>query len=157
MHKSKKAQISDTISWIVATIIIVLILSIPILLVELGVIKRGVYFYRMYDPIATKSISGYLLQNYDKTIEPNLGNKEAPSVRGSIDSFLTTLARDEKEGWGVKILIKNELFYEKTPSGLVSLIQIGKGKRAINDFYFKENFGEALIEFWMESERGALD
>jgi len=65
MYNSKKAQISDTMSWMVATIIIVVLLSIPILLVQLKLIgDNGASFARVQDPIATKSISGYLLKNY---------------------------------------------------------------------------------------------
>jgi len=158
MYNSKKAQISDTLSWGVATIIIVLILSIPILLIQFKMINvNKISFSRMDDPIATKSISGYFLGNYAKIIKPNLEEKEPSSeLKDSLNLFLATLPRDKKEQWVADILINDNPFYEKKSSGLVSYIH-KENKRARNAFYFEEKIGKVIINFWMESERGLLD
>jgi hypothetical protein len=102
MFNSKKAQISDTMSWIVATIIIVLILSIPILLINFGSLKgKSFCFLRLQDLIATKSMSGYLYQNYNSLVQmvKDEDNKGVQETKDSLDSFIASLSRGEREKW----------------------------------------------------------
>lgn len=119
MHKSNKAQVSDTISWVVATIIILIILSIPISLINLGKISFNcVYFDRGEDPITAKSISGYLLKDYEMKLKPALGKQPivfSPEDEKSIASFLDSLRRYDAESWGAIISSEGKEIYSKSP------------------------------------------
>ena len=146
MYNSKKAQISDTMSWIVATIIIVLILSIPILLVTFGVLKNNVIsFQRSQDPIVTKSISGYLLQNYGFVFEKEIFQEKvsAPKLDVSVSSFLFSLTRNENiEGWNLVVDIDDKSIYSKT------YFKGGWGLGVFQTpFYFNENNKKVVFKF----------
>lgn len=109
MHKSKKAQISDTLSWMVATIIIVLILGVPVFLVSKGMINpQRVIFERVQDTIATKAISGYLLKESSfitsELKDGKLSSETDTDTKKRLNLFLYSLTRNENvEGWNLLI------------------------------------------------------
>ena len=156
MHNSKKAQISDTMSWIVATIIIVLILSIPILLIHFKIIGSNVVLFSRVekDPITTKSISGYLLQNYDASIKPDIIKMEADGrtnflqeTENILSPFLVTLSRkDIEEEWHC---IPEPLKLNLLLQDYVDLYRFD------TRFYFRiSNKKEAILEFWVREKGG---
>ena len=64
--KNKKAQVSDTITWIVATMIIVVVLSISVFFTTS--LSKGKEFSlndKEKDFLATKSVTGFLRENVD--------------------------------------------------------------------------------------------
>ena len=66
--KNKKAQVSDTITWIVATMIIVVVLSISVFFtISLSGQKKLFLEDREKDLLATKSITGFL-KNAEETL-----------------------------------------------------------------------------------------
>ena len=148
MYNSKKAQISDTISWLVATIIIVLILSIPILFVTLGALKNNViYFQRVQDPIVTKSISGYLSNDYSAVFEKEIFQEKvsASDLDVSVSPFLLSLTRNENmEGWNLKVKVNDKEIYKKITYGL----GVGEGTFP-TPFYFNENNKKVVFKFSM--------
>jgi len=145
MYNSKKAQISDTMSWMVATIIIVVLLSIPILLVQLKLIgDNGASFARVQDPIATKSISGYLLKNYMVINEIDNTEVSAENLDYSMTPFLISLARYDSEGWNVFINVEDKKVYSK-----LLHITSTQPPRGVNKFYFQFN-KKVMLEFWRE-------
>jgi hypothetical protein len=151
MFNLKKAQISDTLSWIVATIIIILILSVPILLTKLGAINpKKISFERVQDPIATKSISGYLLQNYGAVIEKEIAQEKVSisNLDNSISPFLVSLNRSKAEGWNMVINSENKEVYRKSTYSLVSF----DSEHFENFFYFYKSGKEVMLKFWMEGQ-----
>ncbi len=94
MYNSKKAQISDTISWMVATVIIILILSIPLFLIQFNIFDTEISFYRSQDLLIAKSFSGYFLKNEQILKEAFVGEFSELSNK-EIDSFLNSLSRRE--------------------------------------------------------------
>jgi hypothetical protein len=148
MYNSKKAQISDTMSWIVATVIIVLILSIPILLVEIGIFgKKSFYLNRLQDSndlIATKSISGYLLKNYDAILKKGLENKKLSlGTEPPLDSFLSTLSRDKNiETWNLIVEVDEKRIYPETLLSFPSIF-------FHTYFYFNEDNKMVTFKFFM--------
>lgn len=64
--KNKKAQVSDTITWLVATMIIVVVLSISVFFtISISNQKKLFLEDREKDFLATKSITGFLRENVD--------------------------------------------------------------------------------------------
>lgn len=121
MYNFKKGQISDTLSWIIATVVIVSVLGIPILLIQLDMINtKRISFERVQDTIATKSISGYLLKNYEwiggnEWINKFEGNEKKLSLEqeSEIESLLRSLCTNGLEGWSLILLFNEEAVYHK--------------------------------------------
>ena len=68
VFKNKRAQIGETMTWIVATLVIVVILGISVFVAVPLKGFNGFKFYRKADFLATKSFVNYLSKNgiYDK-------------------------------------------------------------------------------------------
>ncbi len=63
LKMNKKAQVADTTTWIIATVIIIVVLAISIFVGTALASSAGIPFYydQIKDPIATKSIIGLLV------------------------------------------------------------------------------------------------
>jgi len=166
MHKSKKAQITDTLSWMVATIIIVLILGVPVFLVKTDMINtHRVNFERVQDTIATKAISGYLLKSYEGLINFEENEKKLSSEEESgIESLLRSLCINGIEGWSLIFLFNEEAIYHK---GFYKYSDVGyivygeddwrnyfvsDTKKFDNNFYFDKGENKILFDFYTEGE-----
>lgn len=172
MHKRKKAQISDTLSWVVATIIIVLILGVPVFLVGNGMINTNkINFERVQDTLATKSISGYLLKESSLIVE-ELKEGKLPSKKDTetdtekrLSLFLYSLGRNENvEGWNLRIFTPleesssswwDQLFSsDKKLYTKISYDVLVKEGLFPNIFYiggYSEN-GFLIFKFWKERQ-----
>jgi hypothetical protein len=151
MYNSKKAQISDTISWMIATIIIVIILLASILLSNLSLSGTNtISSSRLQDVVATKSISSYLYKNYEGVIKKELiggENANFPVIENSLFPFLISLARDDVEGWNIAFFIDGQSIYQKN-----FYTSATSPQRFENSFYFDNQ--KIRIKFWRE---GAYD
>lgn len=81
---NKKGQIGETMTWVIATIIIIVILIVSIVITSfLGTIgvHKNYKSYRYTDLIAMKSLAGYLL---------------TPDVKGSGENIFNKLKEDEE-------------------------------------------------------------
>ena len=81
---NKKAQIGETMTWVVATIIIIVILVIAVFIVSSSPFKGGKKFESKNtktDLLVTKSFMGYLLTD---NIYTELKNEELPLITDSI-------------------------------------------------------------------------
>jgi len=150
MHSSKKAQISDTMSWIVATIIIFLILLIPLSLVSTGIIGTNkIYFERTQDALATKSLSGYLLKGYSSLISDAEKGQVSPENEKKLGVILSSLSRHNKtEGWNMEIISSDRSLYKKISYSLLSF----NSKKFETPFYFLPQNKEFTLKFWMEGQ-----
>jgi CHASE1-domain containing sensor protein len=169
MYKSKKAQISDTISWMVATIIIVLILGVPIFLVQAKMINLDrVNFERVQDPIATKAISGYLFRESSYILADlksgQLSSETDTETKKRLSRFLYSLSRNENiEGWNLLIFIPpkessslwNQLFSsdKELYTQITYDVWLKEGVFS-NLFYIRDDSnGEFLIfKFWKDMQ-----
>jgi uncharacterized membrane protein len=90
--KNKKAQVSDTITWIVATMIIVVVLSISVFFtISLSGQKKIFLEDREKDLLATKSITGFL-KNAEKTLgSPALLSDRVSGTNNDIEKLLEVL------------------------------------------------------------------
>ncbi len=149
MYSSKKAQISDTMAWMVATIIIVLLLLIPIFLIKLNVLgNNNIYFSREQDPVSAKSISGYLLKNYEPVIKQGVGSGDFSLVEHSVYPFLLSLSREKNvEGWNFAVSVGDEEVYKNVTYSV--LLQ----PRWFEEKYYLDDSGKKIaIEFWLEGQ-----
>lgn len=79
MLNRKNGQIGETITWIVATVIIILILAVSLLVSSLSIGNtKDIRFFKENDPLASKSLFSYLLtkDQQGKTIYENLTKQE---------------------------------------------------------------------------------
>ena len=80
MFVNKKAQIGETMTWIIATIVIVVILIVSIYVTSLLAQTRKVIpyqdFERENDLIMEKSLFAYFLSGRDETIFSKLGEQK---------------------------------------------------------------------------------
>lgn len=90
---NKKAQVGETITWIVATIIIIVILVISIF-ITLASSKKGkdnlTLIDKQKDFIATKSIVNFLIENFDFT-KSSIESKKYESLEEKFLPFLESL------------------------------------------------------------------
>jgi hypothetical protein len=144
MYNSKKAQISDTISWMVATVIIILILSIPLFLIQFNIFDTEISFYRSQDLLIAKSFSGYFLKNEQILKEAFVGEFSELSNK-EIDSFLNSLSRRENidffEGEiniyeSLKGKEKKETIYSNLDGFKGFLTKLGLSQNDCESFYY---------------------
>ncbi|HEB46899.1 MAG TPA: hypothetical protein ENI22_00325 [Candidatus Pacearchaeota archaeon] len=94
---NKNAQVGETVTWIVATVIIVLILGVSIFLSStyLGESKNvGSAFYQPKDTLASKSLFSYMLTKntdginvYEQLIENDLNESNGELAVGIFEEF----------------------------------------------------------------------
>jgi len=60
---NKKAQLGETMTWIVATLIIIIVLAISISVTSLNSGKKKIIIFEKSDLYAVKSVSAYMLTN----------------------------------------------------------------------------------------------
>jgi hypothetical protein len=155
MRNSKKAQGSDTLSWIVATIVIFLFLSGLILFSKLGFLSpKKVYFDRSEDPIATKSMSGYLLKNYEPKIKLELGGNQVTFSQENdkaLESFLFSLGRFPSEGWNFALSMNGSVVYLKETPKTVGVTYETEEEIL---YPFDYNGKKIIFKFWREGQAG---
>lgn len=92
--KNRKGQIGETLTWVVATLIIIFIVVVSLFIVSTSsAFKRNnyesVYYEKTSDILATKSFAGYLLtKNNEKNVFQQLREEE------NLNEFNGNLGRD---------------------------------------------------------------
>ena len=106
MLNNKKAQIGETMTWIVATLVIVVILSISILFtIPLGSEKKINIEDKEKDFLATKSITSFLSKEENVKF---LENKDYEKFKIEIEPFLKNLPISLNEIWNFELYEDNE-------------------------------------------------
>jgi len=106
-NKNKKAQIGETLTWVVATIVIIVILGVSIFIVSIHLKDKKFVIDKKSDLIATKSLTAYLLIPH-----PETGKNIYTELRDG-DNL-----NDFNGPWALKIFKE---FYEKDYPGVVWL------------------------------------
>ena len=152
--KNKKAQVSDTIPWVVATLIIVVVLTISVFFTKnISNEKEISLSDKEKDFLATKSITNFLREPGNSGL---IESVEDSQFRSKIYDFLSILkvkgSGDNPEGWILQI--KGEEVNEKIsykPLLAQSVSQFGQV--GATDFFkmrFKLNAKE--LNFWAECQ-----
>jgi len=111
--KNQKAQIGETMTWVVATIIIIVLLGISLFVVSMSVKDRKFSVESYNDLFVAKSVSGYLLSSadgekvYQKLIEKSEEGKNYPLEGEDIVFFES---------------IFNEIYREEYPSTICAVL-----------------------------------
>ena len=167
MSYNKKAQIGATMNWIVATLIIILILSISLLVTSLTKTRGEVKIDKGMDLFAVKSISYFLMQKenfelIDKVINEKgeVSKEEIKVAEEKIKSFLREI--QSYEGYNLQIYFNNELKKEiinhrvrfKSESIIDSpfIPFDSEEKQEEILFEFIEGTDETLLRFWEEKQ-----
>lgn len=146
INLSKRGQIGETMTWIVATIIIVVVLGISILLsTSISNSKENYQFDKEKDFLATKSITNFLSEEKNLQILENSQN-EIQSKK--IENFLLTLPVksitfpiNSEGAWSLEI--------DKGDSSKTIKPNLALG--ILPDFFeFKTNKDNLKLTFWAE-------
>jgi len=154
MLDNKKGQIGETMTWIVATLIIVVILSISILVtLPLGLNKQVTIADKEKDLIATKSIISFLSK------ESNVGllKTDRDLFEKKIKNLLENLyvghsgTTNIRAGWNLEIDEggeKRKVVTSALKIGDIFVLTISP----LNDDYFESKFtlDNKILRFWAE-------
>lgn len=100
MLNNKKAQIGETITWVVATLVIIVVLGISVLVTHSISVKKTIFLDdKEKDFIATKSITSFLRN--DQNIELLMVNDEK-KIDDEMKKFLEILPTTESVIVGVR-------------------------------------------------------
>ena len=109
MLHNKKAVVGETLTWIIATLIVIIILAFSIFVTSLLVKSqgfggdRGFSTYNQNDLLVTKSLTGYLLteDNGEKVFEQIKAEGDLNDFNGplSLSIFLDLYKKDYARGW----------------------------------------------------------
>ena len=145
----KRAQIADTMTWVVATLIIVIVLGISI---TLSALLSGISFKSAYlvdkekDFLATKSIMGFL-RNDDNVKLLEGGDNE--KIENKMSNFLQKISGGETTnpgGWNLEI--------EKDDK------KVNIDTYRVVGFYSKfdinKNSDKIKLHFWKECQDGCI-
>jgi len=141
---NKKAQVGETITWIVATIIIIVILVISVFIVSLSP-KRDKDHLQLIDKqkdfIATKSIVNFLMEDFD-LVKSSIESKKYESLKEKFRPFLESLLvfRGSNTGWNFELYINDKL-----ESHVITAGTLGWDKYYYINFNLKSN---AKLKFW---------
>ena len=158
----KKAQIGDTMTWVVATLIIVAVLAISIFASKfvLPEIKPIFLDDKKKDFLATKSITSFLREEKNVNLLKS-GNEE--KIQSEIGKFLQKASSGEGTnpgGWNLEIEKNNEKVgvnhYRVVGSSFagIGLIETVKSIAEETDFYSQTEFKSGDYE--TEFERGSV-
>ena len=145
-RKYKKAQIGETMTWVVATIIIIVILGIAIFFVQFNLKDRKFIPFLSNDLIVTKSAIGFL--KYDSNfqlIKNSIKNDNYDLLKPKVESFLKTIPGHRS--WNFRIFVNNKLGKD---SSIVHSFPSSDSKYA----YFTFNLGADKINLKFDEGRG---
>lgn len=114
-NKTKKAQVSNTMTWIVATIIIIVILVFTYFLSANGLVSKISSKDREKDFVAVKSINVFVEENKDFLIQ-NINLENYDLLDGRVKPFLQELSISGgfgKWNFGVYSKDKNNVYLKK--------------------------------------------
>lgn len=99
---SKKAQIGETMTWVVATIIIIFILAISIFFVKFNFEKRDFVYSVSNDLIVSKSTTSFLKEdNNFENLKTSIENNNYEKIKPKIEKFLQEISLNGEYDFGV--------------------------------------------------------
>ena len=107
-----RGQVSETINWVVATIIIVIVVVVCFFIANSNVNSNMINFdFQLFpdkqqDFIITKSVTNFVSENFI-LIQKSVQNNNYLELDEKIDSFLKTLPVVSKSSWGWSFVLKN--------------------------------------------------
>jgi hypothetical protein len=145
---NKKAQIGETMTWVIATIVIVIILGLSIFVVSFDVFKKSKKFdlNKESDLLATKSITNFLMSNLD-LIKDSTRNNDCALLEEKMEIFLDILPKSSIKGWNFQSYLNKNQRCEKK-----SYIVLGWKDYYSTFFKFKENSDEIMLRFWEDHQ-----
>lgn len=145
---SKKAQVGETVTWVVATVVIVAVLLISILLTKPGDSGSKIVFLedKEKDPVSTMSITSFLQDQ--KNLEL-LNGKDYTGFEGEVKKLLTILPKPpvgSAGDWNFELYDSGEKKIEIYNYRLVT--------NGGQNNYFENNFitGQNRLRFWLECD-----
>ncbi|MBS3071025.1 hypothetical protein J4407_01855 [Candidatus Pacearchaeota archaeon] len=157
---NKKAQIGDTITWVVATVIIVVVITISILATNFVLTDRNIVFLadRQKDFVATKSVTSFFYNN--KNVELMNSGNELFYVRVN-KTIYPIPAKDYYEhgigGWNFEVYageekindILNSVVLKKTSD--VAVDRFSRANPSFETIFYN---GNSKLRFWAECSSG---
>lgn len=148
---NKNAQIGETVTWVVATIVIIVILGFSIFIAaSLSGGSAGQLYSKdkEKDLVATKSIISFLSEqsNLD-LIETSLINNDCDSLKNDVKfrKFLSSMAVHPNEGWNFEGSVNGEGVCEVETYGIIKFNK--KNYYEVN-FEFDKNSKKINLRFW---------
>lgn len=103
---NKKAQISDTLNWIVATLVIVVILSICLFLVWGDILKNNLFFRdKQKDFIVTNSFTNFVKDNFE-LVKSSVEDDEYSLLKKESQNFLKE--QELPDIWAIDFFVDGE-------------------------------------------------
>ena len=137
--KNRRGQVGETMTWLIATIIIIVILTISVFIAQIYAGKKGkIYESRIADSLAEKSFFSFLLTKDVWTKLQNDGNLKGSNgilAKNIFDNYkeeyslglwigVLDRASDDKEGVIRNQGLEND-FFGKKPSGYIGAVGYG--------------------------------
>ncbi|MGD9276567.1 MAG: hypothetical protein PVJ67_05320 [Candidatus Pacearchaeota archaeon] len=136
---NRRGQIGETMTWVVATIAIIFILSVSIFIVKINFGKEKTFNpYISNDLVITESaVSFFSYENNFNDLKNSIQNEDYTSIKPKVENFLEGISEDRQ--WNFRVFIDNEI---SKKSVIVYSFPDDKSKYA----YFTFNLGNKKIE-----------
>ena len=135
-NKNKKAQIGETMTWVVATLIIIVILGVSIFIVQFSLSKKEFVLFATNDLIVTKSVVSFLSYGSNfNDLENSINNDNYDLLKPRIEFFLGSISLNN--AWDFRVFVNDNL---KRNSVVLNLPDLETSKS-----YFQFNIGEDEI------------
>ena len=145
--KSKRSQVSETINWVIATIVIIVVLLICFFIARGDVFDFNLNLFsdKQQDFVITKSTENFVDENFN-LIQKSAKDNNYIELNEKLDSFLTNLPVINKPSWGWSFVLKDSENKNLFETGHTSLYS-RKIEFAFNEpDNFKIIFGEQCKE-----------
>jgi hypothetical protein len=138
---NKKGQIAETMTWVIATITIVVILTLSIFIVQFGFKEKSFVFLKENNLLATKSFTGYLLteNNGKKVFDLINDNEKINDFEGNLAASVFRLSSKEYLVW-IGVMKGKELVFDFKDYGFLRIHSLAYGLEEIklnNDKYIR--------------------
>jgi len=106
--KSKRSQVSETMNWVIATIVIIVVLLICFFIADgkLFDFNLNLFSDKQQDFVITKSTENFVDENFN-LIQKSVEDNNYVELNEKLDSFLTNLPVVDESSWGWSFVLKN--------------------------------------------------
>jgi hypothetical protein len=143
---NKKAQIGETITWIVATIVIIVILSFSIFIVSFNLKNKNFELKTESDLISTKSISSFLNEDLNiELIKNSVESDNYDDFEKKFKPFLENLTVvNGIGGWNLELYVNGKKKFDLPTSNY----NLGYSDYYETDFEFESLGKKIILKFW---------
>ena len=143
--KNHKAQVGETMTWIVATLVIIVLLTVSVVVAKLNFNSNDLEIEKQSDLISIKSISGFLINEDNlNLVKESVNTKDYSTLKLKIKTFLETLPKENSCSWNFQLKVNdNEEFQISLDD---SFLEYSENYEII--FKLKENQDEIILRFW---------